>query len=147
MLAITGTDGKTTTTLLAAEMVRAGGRRTIDAGNTVTPLVDAIELDLDALVVECTSFRLAWTPSFRADAAAWLNFAPDHLNWHQSLSTYEQAKAQIYANQGPHDTSIGFLDGVALELERITQTPPDGGVVLDDQDDGACQRVELLDPV
>lgn len=110
ILAITGTDGKTTTTLMAAEMLRAAGLRTIDAGNTLTPLVDAIELDVDAFVVECTSFRLAWTPSFRADAAAWLNLAPDHLNWHRSLSTYEQAKAQIFANQRPDDTSIGFLD-------------------------------------
>ena len=63
MLAITGTDGKTTTTLLAVEMLRAAGLRTIDAGNTSTPLVDAIAMDLDAFVVECTSFRLAWTPT------------------------------------------------------------------------------------
>lgn len=110
MLAITGTDGKTTTTLLAVEMLRAGGLRTIDAGNTDTPLVDAIELDLDAFVVEATSFRLAWTPSFRADGAAWLNLAPDHLNWHRSMSSYELAKAQVYANQRPNDVAIGFVD-------------------------------------
>ena len=110
MLAITGTDGKTTTTLLAVEMLRAAGLRTIDAGNTETPLVDAIALDLDAFVVEATSFRLAWTPTFRAEGAAWLNLAPDHLNWHRSMSTYELAKAQIYANQRPDDVAIGFVD-------------------------------------
>jgi UDP-N-acetylmuramoylalanine--D-glutamate ligase len=108
MLAITGTDGKTTTTLLTVEILRAAGLRTIDAGNTSTPLVDAIEQDLDAFVVECTSFRLAWTPTFRAEAAVWLNLAPDHLNWHSSMATYEASKARIFANQRPTDTAIGF---------------------------------------
>ena len=107
ILAITGTDGKTTTTLLTVEMLRAGGVRTIDAGNTDTPLVDAIDLDVDAFVVECTSFRLAWTPTFRAEAAAWLNLAPDHLNWHSSMASYEAAKGRIFANQRTDDTSIG----------------------------------------
>lgn len=110
MLAITGTDGKTTTTLLAVEMLRAAGLRTIDAGNTSTPLVDAIEMDLDAFVVESTSFRLAWTPTFRAEGAAWLNLAPDHLNWHRSMATYEAAKARIWANQRPDDVAVGFVD-------------------------------------
>ena len=88
MLAVTGTDGKTTTTLLTVEILRAAGLRSVDAGNTSTPLVDAIEQDLDVFVVECTSFRLAWTPTFRAEAAVWLNLAPDHLNWHRSMATY-----------------------------------------------------------
>ena len=94
MLAITGTDGKTTTTLLTVEILRAAGLRTDRRRQHVdTPLVDAIDQDLDAFVVECTSFRLAWTPTFRAEAAAWLNLAPDHLNWHTSMATYEAAKA------------------------------------------------------
>ena len=122
MVAITGTDGKTTTTLLAVEMLRAGGLRTIDAGNTDTPLVDAIALDLDAFVVEATSFRLAWTPSFRADGAAWLNLAPDHLNWHRSMSSYELAKAQVYANQRPNDVAIGFVDDEAV-MRRLVAAP------------------------
>jgi UDP-N-acetylmuramoylalanine--D-glutamate ligase len=122
MLAITGTDGKTTTTLLAVEMLRAAGLRTIDAGNTSTPLVDAIELDLDAFVVECTSFRLAWTPTFRAAGAAWLNLAPDHLNWHRSMSTYEAAKAQVWANQRPDDVAVGFVDDPVV-MRRLRDAP------------------------
>ncbi len=109
ILAITGTDGKTTTTLLTVEILRAAGLRTVDAGNTSTPLVDAIDQDLDAFVVECTSFRLAWTPTFRAEAAVWLNLAPDHLNWHTSMATYEAAKARIFTNQRATDTAIGFV--------------------------------------
>lgn len=122
MLAVTGTDGKTTTTLLAVAMLRAAGCRSIDAGNTDTPLVDAIALDLDAFVVEATSFRLAWTPSFRAEAAAWLNLAPDHLNWHRSMKTYEAAKARIFANQRVADVAVGFIDDEAV-MQRLRQAP------------------------
>ena len=101
MLAITGTDGKTTTTLLTVEMLEAAGCRAVAAGNTDVPLVSAVDLDVDVFVVECTSFRLAWTEHFRGEAAAWLNLAPDHLNWHRSLASYAAAKAQIFANQRP----------------------------------------------
>ena len=122
MLAITGTDGKTTTTLLAVEMLRTAGVRTIDAGNTSTPLVDAITMDLDAFVVECTSFRLAWTPTFRAEGAAWLNLAPDHLNWHRSMDAYEAAKAQVWANQNSQDVAIGFVDD-PIVMRRLQSAP------------------------
>jgi UDP-N-acetylmuramoylalanine--D-glutamate ligase len=61
-------------------------------------------------VVECASFRLAWTERFRGDAAAWLNLAPDHLNWHTGMPTYEAAKARIFTQQRATDTAIGFAD-------------------------------------
>jgi UDP-N-acetylmuramoylalanine--D-glutamate ligase len=122
MLAVTGTDGKTTTTLLAVEMLRAAGLRTVDAGNTSTPLVDAIAMDLDAFVVECTSFRLAWTRSFRAEAAAWLNLAPDHLNWHRSMDTYEAAKAQIWTHQHHDDVAVGFVDDPVV-MRQLRSVP------------------------
>jgi UDP-N-acetylmuramoylalanine--D-glutamate ligase len=110
ILAITGTDGKTTTTDLTVAILRAAGRRTAALGNTDVPLVDAVGGDLDVLVVECTSFRLAWTERFRADAAAWLNVAPDHLNWHDSMESYVAAKARIFELQRPDDVAIGFVD-------------------------------------
>lgn len=110
ILAVTGTDGKTSTTKMAVAMLQAGGRSAIDAGNTDTPLVDALEMDVDVFVVECSSFRLAFTPSFRAEAAAWLNLQPDHLNWHRSMESYEAAKAQIFANQRTGDVAIGNID-------------------------------------
>ena len=110
ILAVTGTDGKTTTSLLAAAMLTAAGLRTIAAGNTDVPLVDALEMDLDAYVVECSSFRLAWTEQFRANAALWLNLAPDHLNWHRSTTTYEAAKARLFDLQRPSDVAIGYVD-------------------------------------
>ena len=75
-------------------MLEAAGLRAVAAGNTDVPLVTAVDLDVDAFVVECTSFRLAWTERFRGDAAAWLNLAPDHLNWHRSLDDLRRGEGQ-----------------------------------------------------
>ncbi len=82
----------------------------VAAGNTDVPLVTALDLDVDAFVVECTSFRLAATSRFRGEAAVWLNLAPDHLNWHASMDTYEAAKARLFDQQRPGDVAIGFAD-------------------------------------
>lgn len=122
MLAVTGTDGKTSTTLLATEMVRAGGRRVVAAGNTDVPLVEAIDADVDCFVVECTSFRLFSCSSFRAEAAAWLNLAPDHLDWHRSLDSYVAAKAQIFDLQRDSDVAIGSIDDPIVR--RHLETAP-----------------------
>ncbi len=117
VLAVTGTDGKTTTTLMAAEMLRAAGLRAVDAGNTDTPLIAAIDTDAEAFVVECTSFRLAWTNCFRPRAAVWLNLAEDHQDWHRSMASYRAAKARIWAFQEPTDAAIGFIDDWVVMAE------------------------------
>jgi UDP-N-acetylmuramoylalanine--D-glutamate ligase len=123
ILAITGTDGKTSTTELTVAILRAAGRFTAALGNTDVPLLDAIDDDrYDAFVVECTSFRLAFTDTFRADAAVWLNLAPDHLNWHVSMATYEAAKAKLFTQQRTSDTSIGFVDDPVV-MEHLRQSP------------------------
>lgn len=107
ILSVTGTDGKTTTCELAVAMLAAGGVRSLAVGNTDIPMIDALEQELDVYVVECTSFRLAWTNSFRSDAAVWLNLAPDHLNWHRDMASYESAKARLFSQQIESDISIG----------------------------------------
>jgi len=129
ILAITGTDGKTTTTELTVAILRAAGLRCEPLGNTETPMVEAIGglLDqpghvLDVLVVECTSFRLAWIERFRADAAVWLNLAPDHLNWHESMESYEAAKARIFELQSPGDVAIGFVDDPVV-IDHLARAP------------------------
>jgi UDP-N-acetylmuramoylalanine--D-glutamate ligase len=114
MLAVTGTDGKTTTCEMAVAILTAAGHRTCAVGNTDVPLLDALDHDLDLYVVECTSFRLAWTEQFRADAAVWLNLAPDHLNWHRDMDSYESAKARIFAGQRSSDVSIGNVADAAV---------------------------------
>ena len=110
MLAITGTDGKTTTTLLAAHMLEVAGHRPAAVGNTEVPLVAALDDDVDVFVVECSSFRLNWLECFRAEASVWLNLAPDHQNWHLSMGAYEAAKARMWANRRSTDVAIGFAD-------------------------------------
>ncbi len=122
MLAITGTDGKTSTTLLAAAMARASGRRAIAAGNTEIPLVAALDLDVDVFVVECTSFRLAWTEMFRPEAGTWLNLAPDHLDWHHSHDSYARAKARVWQHQRATDAAIGFADDPVV-VEWLARAP------------------------
>ncbi|GAC1309122.1 MAG: UDP-N-acetylmuramoyl-L-alanine--D-glutamate ligase [Acidimicrobiales bacterium] len=108
--AITGTNGKTTVTMLVTEMLTASGVRTVAAGNTDLPLIDVIDRELDLAVVEASSFRLELTETFRPRVATWLNLAEDHLDWHPSVASYAQAKAKIWANQGPGDQAIANAD-------------------------------------
>jgi UDP-N-acetylmuramoylalanine--D-glutamate ligase len=106
MIAITGTNGKTTVTTLVESMLRASGLRTTAAGNTDVPLVDAIEDELDIVVVEASSFRLEFTETFRPRVAVWLNLAEDHLDWHPSMDAYAAAKARIWAAQSAGDVAV-----------------------------------------
>jgi UDP-N-acetylmuramoylalanine--D-glutamate ligase len=108
MLAVTGTDGKTTTTMMAAAMLQCAGLKAAAVGNTEVPLIAALDSDVDAFVVECSSFRLNWVDHFRSEASVWLNFAPDHQNWHLSLQAYEQAKARMWSHNRPSDVAVGY---------------------------------------
>jgi UDP-N-acetylmuramoylalanine--D-glutamate ligase len=108
MLAITGTDGKTTTTLLTAAMLTAAGHSAAAVGNTEVPLVAMLDSAADVFAVECSSFRLNWLDHFRAEASVWLNLAPDHQNWHTSMAAYEAAKARMWQHLRPTDVAIGY---------------------------------------
>ncbi|MCU1344429.1 MAG: murD, partial [Acidimicrobiia bacterium] len=110
MLAITGTDGKTTVTTLATEMVRASGRTAVDAGNTDLPLVAALATDVDVFVVEAASFRLRWLTCFAPVVGTWINLAPDHLDWHGDFDAYGAAKARLWEFQEPADTAVANAD-------------------------------------
>ena len=110
IVAVTGTDGKTSTTLLTAAMLESGGRASVACGNTDVPMVEALDLDVDCFVVEATSFRLAFCESFRAEASAWLNLAEDHLDWHESMKSYENAKARLWSHVRENDSAIGWID-------------------------------------
>lgn len=122
MVAVTGTDGKTTTTMLVASLLTAAGLRAAAVGNTEIPFVAALEDDVDAFAVECSSFRLSWIRSFRAEAAIWLNLAPDHQNWHTSMASYEQAKANIWRHQRPGDVAVGWT-GDPVVMRRLAEAP------------------------
>jgi len=113
MLAVTGTDGKTTTTLMLAAVMAAAGHRCAAVGNTEVPLVSAPH-DAEVLVVECSSFRLAHTRDFRPDASVWLNLAPDHLDWHGSLDGYRACKARMWASLTPSDVAVAPADDALI---------------------------------
>ncbi|MEV8534559.1 UDP-N-acetylmuramoyl-L-alanine--D-glutamate ligase [Streptomyces sp. NPDC051211] len=97
-LAITGTNGKTTTTQMLASILRAAGLRTAAVGNIGTPIIDVVlgEQEYDVLAVELSSYQLHWAPSLRAHSGAVLNLAPDHLDWHGSMEAYAADKGRIY---------------------------------------------------
>ena len=96
-LAVTGTNGKTTTVGMLASILTAAGRRTEAVGNVGTPVVlAATDPTLDVLAVELSSFQLHHTHTMAAQAAAVLNVAPDHLDWHGSLEAYAADKGRIY---------------------------------------------------
>ncbi|MFG2747805.1 UDP-N-acetylmuramoyl-L-alanine--D-glutamate ligase [Streptomyces xanthophaeus] len=97
-LAITGTNGKTTTTQMLASILKAAGLRTAAVGNIGTPIIDVVldEGAYDVLAVELSSYQLHWAPSLRAHSAAVLNLAPDHLDWHGSMEEYAADKGRIY---------------------------------------------------
>ncbi|MGW0820414.1 UDP-N-acetylmuramoyl-L-alanine--D-glutamate ligase [Streptomyces sp. NPDC002845] len=97
-LAVTGTNGKTTTTQMLASILRAAGLRTAAVGNIGTPIIDVILSDepYDVLAVELSSYQLHWAPSLRAHSAAVLNLAPDHLDWHGSMEAYAADKGRVY---------------------------------------------------
>ena len=96
---ITGTNGKTSVTMLVTEMLVASGIAAVPAGNVEVPLVEAIgDPTVEVFVVEASSFRLSFATGHRPVVGTWLNFAPDHLDVHLDLAGYEAAKARIWAN-------------------------------------------------
>jgi UDP-N-acetylmuramoylalanine--D-glutamate ligase len=97
-LAVTGTNGKTTTVQMLASILKAAGLRTAAVGNIGVSLLDAVtgEEEYDVLAVELSSYQLHWAPSLRAHSATVLNLAPDHLDWHGSMEAYAADKGRIY---------------------------------------------------
>ncbi len=97
-ITITGTNGKTTTTELVTHMLQTAGFRAVSCGNIGNPILDAIRdpEGFDFLVVEISSFQLHYSGELNPVASAFLNLAPDHIDWHGSEQTYFQAKAKVY---------------------------------------------------
>ena len=112
-IAVTGTNGKTTTVELVAACLRAGGVDAVACGNVGHPFPLAAREGHAALVVEASSFQLRFHLSFHPRISVLLNLAPDHLDWHGSFEAYAAAKARVYVNQGDGDTHIGNGDDPA----------------------------------
>ena len=111
IVAITGTNGKTSVTMLVTDALNRSGIRSAAVGNTEVPLIAALnDRSTQVFVVEASSFRLGHTRRFVPQVATWLNFAPDHLDAHESLESYEGAKASIWAHLPSGATAIGNAD-------------------------------------
>lgn len=114
ILAITGTNGKTTTTALLGAICREAGLQTWVAGNIAEdegkrlPLIKAaVEAPVDGVIVaEISSFQLEWVETFRPKVAAWLNISDDHLDRHADFDEYARAKARLFAAQQPDDMAV-----------------------------------------
>ncbi|MDR2114051.1 MAG: UDP-N-acetylmuramoyl-L-alanine--D-glutamate ligase [Bifidobacteriaceae bacterium] len=116
-LAVTGTNGKTTVVQMLASILAAASRRVVTAGNVGNPLVTAVlDPEIEVFAVELSSFQLQHTYSMQPLAAALLNVAPDHLDWHGSLEDYAAAKGRIFqgvtAATGPTEAPPGSRGAV-----------------------------------
>jgi len=100
-LALTGTNGKTTTVTMLAAMLSAAGLRSAALGNIGEPLVrGALSGAYDVIAVELSSFQLHWSSTMAPQVGAWLNLAEDHLEWHLTMSHYADAKTEIWRSAG-----------------------------------------------
>lgn len=120
-IAITGTNGKTTTTTLVGEIFKNAGRKTEVVGNIGVPVIaKAMEADDDTwLVCEVSSFQLETTDTFRPEVSAILNLTPDHIDRHKTMENYGLAKARIFMNQDKDNyLVINFDDKVCFSLAK-----------------------------
>lgn len=135
VIAITGTNGKTTVTTLIGEILRAAGQRVFVGGNIGAPLIGYADGPQEAqwAVTEVSSFQLQWIRDFRPAIALLLNTTPDHIDYHGSFAAYRQAKEAIFSNQRAADvailnadeTSTAALTGrLKAQVECFSSTAP-----------------------
>ena len=124
IIAITGSNGKTTTTTLTGEIIKAGGFPTLVGGNIGTPAISLVEEanPQTVTVLEVSSFQLETIQSFRPRIAVVLNVTPDHLDRHRTFPEYVDAKARIFLNQQPSDFAVlNADDPTCLEIAAKTK--------------------------
>jgi UDP-N-acetylmuramoylalanine--D-glutamate ligase len=122
-LAVTGTNGKTTTASMLQAMLTAADLRSVLCGNIGSPVLDALRdpsKPSDLLAVELSSFQLHWAPSVRPEAGVVLNIAEDHLDWHSTLAHYTAAKARVLSGRV---AVVGLDDPRAAALLPAAQAP------------------------
>jgi UDP-N-acetylmuramoylalanine--D-glutamate ligase len=166
-IAITGTNGKTTTTALVTHLLRESGIAAEPAGN-IGPAAVAVARNVGpagVIVAEISSFQMVLADTFRPRIAVLLNITPDHIDYHGSLEAYSAEKAKVFTNQGPEDTAVVDVDdpGSApyaesaaargIRVRRVSRAQsPEGGAYLngdvlvlhDGREERALLRVEEL---
>jgi UDP-N-acetylmuramoylalanine--D-glutamate ligase len=121
LIAITGSNGKTTTTALVGHILAGAGMPVIVAGNIGTPLISRVDDSSDntVTVAEVSSFQLEWIASFRPDVAVLLNLTPDHLDRHASFEDYCRCKLRIFENQTERDAAVLNADDPVLARQSL----------------------------
>jgi UDP-N-acetylmuramoylalanine--D-glutamate ligase len=123
-VAITGTNGKSTTTKLVATMMEAAGLDAVACGNIGHPFSTAAREGHQALAVETSSFQLRFHHRLHPRVSVLLNVAPDHIDWHGSMEGYVASKARIFELQGTGDVHVGNATDEAAA--RISRAAPCG---------------------
>jgi UDP-N-acetylmuramoylalanine--D-glutamate ligase len=139
-VAVTGTNGKTTTTALITHLLNVGDIHAASVGNIGFAATDALGLaDVEVLVAEVSSFQLALTETFHPKVAVLLNITPDHIDWHGSLDAYTADKTRVFANLTGDDLAVvdiddpgsaPFAESVAAQgvpVARVSRSQPCAG--------------------
>lgn len=158
IVAVTGTNGKSTTVTLLAAMLRAAGWRAEAAGNLGTPALSLVGRPLDCAILEVSSFQLEAVEHFRPHVAVWLNLTPDHLDRHGSVAGYTAAKRRLFEQQTTEDWAVvndddplvraATRDLKARRLAFRTRGPVEQGASLDGSSvllatPGGTRRIQL----
>lgn len=124
IIAVTGTNGKTTTVHLIHHLLKTAGKQSVLAGNVGTPLLQCLDKIAAEtfLVLEVSSYQLESTPSLRPDCAVWLNVTEDHLDWHESFEAYVSAKAKLIRQTAPEGLVI-YNGEDAIVSQCVLQIP------------------------
>ncbi|NQT29251.1 MAG: UDP-N-acetylmuramoyl-L-alanine--D-glutamate ligase [Candidatus Saganbacteria bacterium] len=146
IIAITGTNGKTTTTTLTFEMLKAGGIRGVVAGNIGNPLSAVLDGGLDYIVAEISSYQLEAIQAFKPKISVILNIQPDHLARHKSMAEYIKQKSRIFANQTSDDYLVYNLDDALVCKMVQTAAAKQVGVTKSDPNILALKPSEIKIP-
>ncbi|MBK5289796.1 MAG: UDP-N-acetylmuramoyl-L-alanine--D-glutamate ligase, partial [Acidimicrobiia bacterium] len=123
VVVVTGTNGKSTVTMLISAMVEASGRRAPAVGNIGRVALEALAEPADVLVIEASSFQLhTVTPTFAPAVAVLLNLADDHLDWHGSFAAYVADKQHAFQYQDPDGVVVANLDDLAV-VDAVRDAP------------------------
>ena len=117
-IAITGTNGKTTTTALTTHILKTAGKNAVAVGNIGETCISQVDGTPKIYVAECSSYQLASTRNFAPDACAILNITPDHIKWHKGLENYKAAKFKIFANVTP-DALVFVEDSLMATMPEL----------------------------
>ena len=146
IVAVTGTNGKSTTVKLIESMLRCGGRRAQAAGNVGTPALSLVGAPLDLAVLEVSSFQLEATEFFQPNIAVILNLSPDHLDRHGNFERYAETKQQLLAHQDPTNIALlSFDDENVRSMADTTSAEVVGFSLRGEPQDSRLRRAAWLD--